>query len=260
MNKHIILSFSLCSLLATTAFANPGATQPAAATNKEAASPTTEQAENITESLTGKILQTMNGGGYTYVYLEQQNDKKIWVAVTETPVKVGSAISFKPGMVMVNFESKALKRTFDSIIFSGGVISGAVSEKSANKIDVQGDSVGSQGAIASKTEKISIPKATGAGATTVEGAYKNSTKLNNKKVTIKGKVVKSTSGIMSRNWIHIQDGTGSEKNKTHNLVCTSTQMADVGDIVTISGKLIKDKDFGSGYKYKVIIEDAKISK
>jgi hypothetical protein len=66
---------------------------------------------------------------------------------------------------------------------------------------------------------------------------------------------------MNKNWIHIQDGTGSDKKKTHNLVCTSaTDTADVGNIVTITGTLIKDRDFGAGYKYPVIIEDAKVSK
>ena len=66
---------------------------------------------------------------------------------------------------------------------------------------------------------------------------------------------------MGKNWIHIQDGTGSEKKKNHNLVCTSkTDIADVGDVVTITGTLIMDRDFGSGYKYAVIIEDAKITK
>lgn len=251
MNKRIILSIALCSFITVPAFANPGATQPAAAT---------AQPEKAKEPLIGNALQTMNAGGYTYVYIEQKNGKKTWVAVAETPVKVGASMSFKPGMEMRNFESKALKRTFESIVFSDGVISGAVSEKDANKIDTQGKSVGSSGAAAAKTAKISVQKATGAGATTVEGAFKNSAKLNNKQVTIKGKVVKVSSGIMGKNWIHIQDGTGSEKNKNHNLVCTSSQMADVGDVITVSGKLKKDKDFGAGYKYNVIIEDSKISK
>lgn len=255
MNKQIFLSLALCSLLATPAFATPAATESA---HPKAVTPA--QPEKAEAPLEGKVLQTMNAGGYTYVYLEQKGDKKTWVAVMETPVKVGANMSFKPGMEMVNFESKALKRTFEKIVFSAGVISGAVPEKTASKIDVQGDSVGSQGATAAKTAKISVPKATGAGATTVEGAFKNSAKLNNKNIVVKGKVVKVSVGIMGRNWIHIQDGTGSEKKKTHNLVCTSTQMADVGDVVTISGKLKKDKDFGAGYKYAVIIEDSKISK
>lgn len=253
MNKHILLSLLVSFIFAATSVhANPAASP--------ASSTPAPQAEKAKDPISGKIIQTMNAGGYTYIYVEQKNGKKIWVAVAETPVKVGSKVSLKPGMEMKNFESKALKRTFESIVFSDAVISGAIPEAKANKIDLQGKSVGSKGAIASKAGKISVQKATGAGATTVEGAFNNSAKLNNKKVVIAGKVVKVSSGIMGKNWIHIQDGTGSEKKKNHNLVCTSSQMAEVGEVVTVRGTLKKDKDFGAGYKYAVIIEEAKFSK
>ena len=179
--------------------------------------------------------------------------------MAETPVKVGSDIVFKDGMEMGAFESKALKRTFESIVFANGIVSGAEKGPVADPGKGQGVSPGSQSA--AKAAKISVEKATGPNATTIEDAFKNSAKLNKKKVVIRGQVVKFSTGIMNKNWIHIQDGTGSEKKKTHNLVCTSaSDIADVGDVVTISGTLIKDRDFGGGYKYAVIVEDAKVSK
>lgn len=203
----------------------------------------------------------MNGGGYSYIYIEQSNGKKSWVAVAETPVKVGSEITFKPGMEMGKFESKALNRTFDSIIFSDGVLSGAAPGAVVDPGKGQGTSPGSSGVTVANTGKISVTKATGANAYTVEGAIKNSAKLNKKKVVIRGQVVKVSSGIMGKTWIHIQDGSGSEAKKTHKLVCTSaTDSADVGDVVTVTGTLYKDKDFGSGYKYPVIVEESKITK
>ena len=72
-------------------------------------------------ALSGKVLETMDSGGYTYVQIEN-NGKKTWVAVTKTKIVKGKEISFVPGMEMQNFESKTLKRTFDRIIFSGGVL------------------------------------------------------------------------------------------------------------------------------------------
>ncbi len=72
-------------------------------------------------SLSGKVAETMNSGGYTYVYLDQ-NGKKTWVAIPQTAVKVGQEIKCQPGMEMRNFTSKTLNRTFESIIFSGGVL------------------------------------------------------------------------------------------------------------------------------------------
>ncbi len=71
-------------------------------------------------SLSGKVVETMNSGGYTYVSVEN-NGKKIWVAVPATAVKVGQEVVCQPGMEMKNFTSKTLNRTFDSIIFSGGI-------------------------------------------------------------------------------------------------------------------------------------------
>ncbi len=68
----------------------------------------------------GKVVDTMDSAGYTYVQLEQAG-KKTWVAVPQMKVKKGQTMTFQPGMVMENFESKTLKRKFDRIIFSGGV-------------------------------------------------------------------------------------------------------------------------------------------
>ncbi|MBC7964147.1 MAG: DNA-binding protein, partial [Steroidobacteraceae bacterium] len=121
-------------------------------------------------------------------------------------------------------------------------------------------SPGSKGATAAKDSKISVSKATGPNAATVQEAFANSAKLNKKKVVIRGKVVKVSAQIMGKNWIHIQDGTGSQSAGNHNLVCTSKDMVEVGDVVTMSGVLAKDKDFGGGYKYAAIVEDATFKK
>ena len=252
MKKSLFLSISLATCITASAFALeapavppshpeiPAASTPSAADTSSA--PASVPAASA--PLTGKVLQTMNGGGYTYIYIEQADGKKVWVAVTQIAVKVGDQMSFKPGMEMGKFESKALNRSFDSIIFSEGVLSGGSTSAVPDPGKNQGVSLGSQGAAKAKATKISVTRATGPNATTVAGAYSDSAKLNNKKVVIRGQVVKTSSGIMGKNWIHIQDGTGSEKKKNHNLVCTSkTDSADVGDVVTITGTLVKDRDF-----------------
>ncbi len=71
-------------------------------------------------ALSGKVVETMNSGGYTYVLIES-GGKKTWVAGPQTTVKVGQQVTCQPGMVMTNFTSKTLNRTFDTIIFSGGI-------------------------------------------------------------------------------------------------------------------------------------------
>jgi len=72
-------------------------------------------------TLSGKVVETMNSGGYTYVSIENSG-KKTWVAMPETKVKVGQNVTCQPGMPMDNFTSKTLKRTFDRVIFSGGLM------------------------------------------------------------------------------------------------------------------------------------------
>ena len=202
--------------------------------------------------LSGKVIETMDSGGYTYVQIEK-NGTKTWVAVPSTKVVKGQNISFSPGMEMQNFESKTLKRKFDRIVFSGGVV-GQTGKGGEVK------SPGSKGSVVSATEKIKVAKATGANAYTVGEIYKNSKKLEKKKVVVRGKVVKVSAGVMKKNWIHLQDGSGDAKAGSNDLVITSNDIPEVGDVVTVSGTLYNNKDFGSGYKYNVIIENASIKK
>ena len=68
----------------------------------------------------GKVLETMDSGGYTYVLIEEKGEK-LWVAAMQTPVKVGDTVEFPDSPPMVNFQSKTLKRTFDKIIFAPGL-------------------------------------------------------------------------------------------------------------------------------------------
>lgn len=79
------------------------------------------QNEQKVEPITGKVVETMDSAGYTYIHLEK-NGKKTWVATPQMKVKKGQTMSFRPGQEMQNFESKTLKRKFDRIIFSEGLV------------------------------------------------------------------------------------------------------------------------------------------
>ncbi len=200
----------------------------------------------------GKVLRVINSGGYTYVELKQTGGEKIWLAVTAAEIPVGSQQTFNPGMAMHNFESKTLKRTFDKIYFTELVQSGKGAKE---KKDVSGTSPGSKGTV-SPDVKVKVKKASGKNAYTIAELYKNSGKLNKKKVVVRGKVVKISSNIMGKNWVHLRDGSGSHATGDFNLVVTSKSIPTEGEVVLVNGTLYKDKDFGGGYKYQVIIEDA----
>lgn len=210
-------------------------------------------------NITGKVVETMNAGGYTYVCLEKDG-KKTWVAVQEMKVTVGSKMSFLPGEVMRNFASKSLDRTFDAIVFSAGPAPGSVKAAAAGVPGGDPSHVGSKANVTSLDKDIKVEKAAGANAYTVAEAYAKSASLNKKKISVRGKVVKFSKGIMDRNWVHLQDGSGDQKKGTHNLVVTTQDIVAVGDVVTATGTFAKDRDFGAGYLYKAIIEDATVQK
>lgn len=216
----------------------PSAVQPA--TQPSAVQPAVQPSPQEEAPISGKVIETMSSGGYTYALLEKDG-KKIWIAAPATNVTVGQEVSFLPGVNMGAFESKTLKRKFDDIIFSAGLV-GQVS-------------MGNSAAAAQPAEQIKVEKAQGPNAYTINELINNSDKLDKHAVVVKGKVIKVSEAIMGKNWVHIKDGSGPEREK---LVVTSKDLPKVGDVITVNGTLYKDKDFGSGYKYAVIIEEATI--
>lgn len=102
--------------------------------------------------------------------------------------------------------------------------------------------------------------AEGAVQKTVEALHQEKAELKGQQVQIQGKVVKVNNAIMDRNFLHIQDGSGSEKDGTHDLTVTSDDTANIGDEITITGTVAVDHDFGSGYMYPLLVEKATIAK
>ena len=101
-----------------------------------------------------------------------------------------------------------------------------------------------------------MAKATGANAYTVAEVVTKATALKDKPVQVSGKVVKFNAGIMGKNWVHLRDGSGQDANQSNDILVTTAAQAKVGEVVTVAGVVRNDKDFGSGYTYKVMIEDA----
>jgi hypothetical protein len=178
-------------------------------------------------------------------------------------------------MVMSNFTSKTLNRTFDSIIFSSGLVKNgpvqpatdnAAADSFASAVQEEtpqasmAESGGSVGAVAPFTE-IKVEKATGDNSYIVEEIFTQSSKLDGKTVRVQGKVTKFSPNIMGKNWIHLQDGSGDPLKNTHDLVVTTNmEPPQDQDIITIEGTVRANKDFGAGYSYEVMIEEAQLVK
>ncbi|MCI5160573.1 MAG: DNA-binding protein [Candidatus Electrothrix sp. AX5] len=249
-------------------------TGPALAEESKSTPITTETATNLAgKPIKGKVLEVQSAGGYTYLLIKHEQGE-IWIALPESKVEAGQEVIVSPGMMMKSFESKALNKTFDIIIFSSGLagaddmhpVAAAAGGDPHASADMQAPvdeaelaklSGGSARAVVPPDE-IKVKKAEGKNAQTVEDCFANAEQLNNKTVQVRGKVMKFSSMIMGKNWIHLQDGTGDPEKKTHDLVVTTSGKAKKGDVVTIEGTLHKDKDFGAGYRYAAIIEEAKV--
>jgi hypothetical protein len=93
----------------------------------------------------------------------------------------------------------------------------------------------------------------------IEDIHKEKSELNGQRVTVSGTVVKVNNQIMNRNFLHIQDGSGDAAQGTNDLTVTSQETASVGDAVTVSGTVVLDQDFGFGYTYPLIVEQATIA-
>jgi len=232
------------------------------------------------QTSSGTVIETMNSSGYTYMLIES-NGEKTWIAIPETKIEKGAKVTCESGMVMKNFNSKTLNRTFDSIIFSSGIVgekdmqahaqatndsfSAAVKTeqsttgRTAPPTMAIGASGGSLGAI-TPFKEITVAKTDAPNGYTVEELFSQAKKLNGQKIALRGIVTKVSANIMGRNWIHLQDGTGDPMHNTHDIVATSSDLPKVNSEITIEGVVAAEKDFGSGYKYAVIIEEAAVQK
>lgn len=203
----------------------------------------------------GKVLEVKDVQSYTYLRLKTKTGET-WAAVSRAPVKKGAEVTIENVMVMNDFESKSLKKTFPTILF--GSLAGAAGSKPNANHEMTTAHAGL--AKTTDTGDIHVPKAGGANARTVAEILTKSAELKDKPVVVRGKVVKYNPGIMGKNWVHLRDGSGTAAANTNDILVTTMNQAKVGDIVTVKGIVRTGKDFGAGYSYKVLIEEATLQR
>lgn len=239
---------SILLLLALTGCQSNGSSDTASTESTPDAASTQTSAAG--DSFTGVVIETMDAGGYTYVHVDT-GEEKIWAAGPQQAMEVDTIVIIGKNMPMPEFSSESLDRTFDLLYFvtdfgegtaetqaaaSGDPHAGAVTPSAPANVDLAGIQAADH---------------------TVAAIYAQKAELSGKPVRVRGKVVKAMSGIMGANWLHIQDGTGEAG--TNDLTVTTSQIAEVGATVVVEGVLVMDRDFGSGYKYAVIIENAAVT-
>ncbi len=268
----IILIFTIAPLVACSQKEEPA--QPAAQTTPAPAPEPTDSSPEPAPAaapagISGNVVETMNAAGYTYVYVDNGTEK-VWAAAPEFSVEVGDEVMVPEGMAMHNYHSQTLERDFDVVYFVESVLNASNPSMGGSGMGMMG-AAGNAGdmqmpeghpsisgeAAPAEVDLTNIEKATE--GLTVGEIYADKENLSGKPVTLRGKVVKFSPQIMGTNWIHLQDGSGDQAAKTHDLTITSSVQVAVGDTIVASGTLTLDKDFGYGYKYDLIMEDATVT-
>jgi hypothetical protein len=206
----------------------------------------TEQEVMKSEPHIAKVIDKIPAKGYTYLQVSE-NKNDFWIAVPTMEVEIGETVYFSRYMVMQDFKSENIDKSFDEVLFV----------EDARKSPTPDEMKNIHSGVAS-VEKQSITIDPVKDGKTIQQLFSDKSSLSGQTVKVKGKVVKFNKQIMKRNWIHIQDGTGTEKD--FDLVITSDDEVSVGDVIIAEGKVSVDKDFGAGYFFPVLIEDAKIEK
>ncbi len=197
------------------------------------------------KAMVEEVLQT---NSYTYLKVNE-NGKQSWLATVKQEIKTGTTVFYKADLEMNNFESKELNRTFQSIFF--------VSSIGKKPLKSEMPSINATSAEHQKTAPapdISVEQPDG-GISIAQLSSKRKS-YEGKMVTVRGQVSKYNPNIMKRNWVHIQDGT--KDGETFDLTITTNDAVKKGDVVTFKGKVVLNKDFGAGYKYDIIMEEARL--
>lgn len=200
----------------------------------------------------GPVVEHIDAGQYVYLRIKTPRGD-VWAAIPAATIDNGTEVRMVNPMPMTNFQSTALKRTFDVVYF--GTLAPTAGAASAPTADPH---AGLQSA--TRVEVGQVAKATGADARTVAEVWAQKAGLAGKTVTIRGVVVKYNGGVMGKNWLHLQDGSGDAAQGTNDIAVTSLDEAAKGQTVTVRGTVGINRDFGAGYTYAVIVEGAKVIK
>lgn len=212
--------------------------------------------DGMPTSGSGTLAESIDVGNYVYLRLE---DPDRWIATSPHEMAVGDRLSYSDGVEMRGFYSKALDRTFESVLFVQNV--SVAGEESGKMHDSAVQNQGADHPVIGKPVAIAAP-APGEippldGGKTVAGIFIDSTSLEGQVISVRAKVIKVSANIMGKNWITLTDGSGVAPDDK--LMATSAEMPNPGDLVIASGTLRKDVDIGAGYKYKVLLEGVTFS-
>ena len=182
------------------------------------------------ESYKVKVLEVLQSSRYSYLKVEGEGDglskgAPYWIATLKNDFIEGEEYIYTGRLLKNEFESKEFSRVFDKIYLVSFI---------------------------EKASGISPIQSTVDGVVTIAEIVSNQKGFVGQQVRVHGQVVKVNDAIMDRNWIHLVDGSADD----YDFVITSKVSVSVGHKVAFEGLISIDRDFGAGYKYGLLMEDA----
>ena len=191
------------------------------------------------------VKEVLQGDTYTYL-LAEEDGTEYWIATAKQPIEKGMELSYGQSLEMRDFTSKEVNKTFDVIQFVSKLSGYADAEAHMGTANTTGGGA----------QSISVDKVQG--GVNVAELYAGAKDFEGKTITIRGEVTKYNPNIMGRNWVHIQDG--SQHGASYDVTITTSETVKKGDVVVFSGTVALNKDFGAGYIYDLIVEEAALAK
>lgn len=208
--------------------------------------------QNGSAKIYGKVTEVLESAGYTYAEVDTGSEK-VWAATATTTTKVGDMIAFTTEMPMRDFHSKSMNRDFPLLYF----VSEFIADQSVQSVQSVTSAEQRSPHSMSKKDATAAP-ITGIdkvkNGNTIAEVYADQEKLDGQVIRVRGQVTKYTANVMGKNWLHIKDSSTQE-----DLTITSNDAATLDSVVVIEGKLALDKDFGYGYVYPLIVQDASVT-
>jgi len=226
----------------------------------------------VSDFTTVKVKEVEQVGSYTYLLVNANGKgKEYWVAVNSMEAAPGETYHYQGGLLMEDFHSNELDRTFESVLFLDAIYPGeaprgsaaaantagdgsAISSEGGGNIPMhgtkQGETPGSRVVQAKSNVKVEAAE----GAVSIATLFADPRAFEGKKIRVTGQVTKFNPYIMDRNWIHLQDGT--EYDGKFDLTATSEEFFEEGNTITLEGTLALNRDFGYGYSYDLLLENA----
>ena len=204
---------------------------------------TDESSNQLHKVVAEEVLHTSR---YTYMHVVEEGQKS-WIAIPRKEVETGVTYYYRGGLKKVNFNSAELDRTFETVYLVSDVSTDPNLSSGMTMQEGHGQIAESQA-----TGDIQAPP----GGISLAELLANKKKYEGQTVKVRGKCVKVNNMIMNRNWVHIRDASLTDENE--DLTLTTTDVVALGAVVAFEGKITLNKDFGAGYKYEIIMEEAKL--